>query len=149
MSTQATALKDKITDSILEIERLLSISHQEDDYAKLFKVLGGEIEKFLKSFVFIGSTKNFYGLIKDLAIHGISQPNIDALHNFQTTYNGYKHDPSFSIDILKAKSIFQKAQVSIDDLISKNIGQINQPYSQKSKRIVWFAGWDDYVGGMT
>jgi hypothetical protein len=84
-----------------------------------------------------------------LATHGISQSNIDALHDFRTTYNSYKHDPSFSIDILKAKSVFQKARIAIDDLISRNIGQINQPYSQQSKRIVWFAGWDDYVGGMT
>ncbi|HZG72226.1 MAG TPA: hypothetical protein VEY51_11895, partial [Chondromyces sp.] len=150
MRTKGKALIDKFDDSIKEIDRLLSVSHTEEDYAQLFKVTGGEIEKYLKATIFQTIVnKNFYDLIEDLKPLGVSQQHIDALHLFRNTYNRYKHRPGFSKSILEAKKVFVDAAVAIDNINGKGLGAVNQPYVVKSKRVVWFAGWDDYIGGMT
>lgn len=151
MRTKGESLKDKIVDSISEIERLIGITYTEDNYSKLFKILGGEIEKFLKSVVYQNNAnnKNFFDLINDLSSLGISTDSIDFLQTFRLTYNGYKHNSTFSIEIFEAKYILENISESIDELISKNTGTINQSNYKQTKRMIWFAGWDDYIGGMT
>lgn len=150
MRTKGQALRDKIDDSLTEISRLIPISHLEEDYAKIFKVMGGEMEKFLKSTVFqTGTRKKFFHLIEDLRSLGVQRQHIDALHIFRDTYNGYKHQPNFSTNISDAKIVFENTRDAIDEINAGGFGGVNQPYIQKSKRLVWFAGWDDYVGGMT
>ena len=100
MRTQGQAISTKIQDSIVEIERLIAISHDEEDYAKLIKVLGGEIEKFLKAVVYQGqNNSNFFNLINNLSSLGINSTSIQFLHDFRLAYNGYKHDPAYTIDI--------------------------------------------------
>lgn len=150
MRTKGSALKNKINDSIFEIQRLLGISHQEEDYAILFKIMGGEVEKSLKTTVFQNTLndKNFFELINNLTTLGISQKSIDSLHEFRKTYNGYKHDSTYSIELIDAKVIFENTLKSIEELILQNVGIINHPHIEKSKRLVWFSGWDDYIGGM-
>lgn len=149
MRTQGTAIRNKIDDSIGEIRRLEQISYLEEDYSKLFKIIGGEVEKFLKSTIFQSTAnKNFYTLIDDLISIGISQNSVDALHTFRETYNGYKHQPGFTKSIVEAKQIFEKASSSIEEIIASGVGNVHHHYMQKSKRLVWFAGWDDYIGGM-
>jgi hypothetical protein len=150
MRTKGKAIRDKIDDSISEINRLLTISYSEEDYAKLFKIVGGEIEKFLKSTIFqTNKNLNFFDLIENLKLFTIQQNHIDALHTFRETYNGYKHRPGFSKDINEGKVIFERIGEALDEINSKGIGGVNQSYVEKTKRIVWFAGWDDYIGGMT
>lgn len=150
MRTKGKALRDKIDDSIKEIDRLLTVSYIEEDYAKLFKVIGGEVEKYLKSTVFqITTDKKFHKLIDDLIPMGVSRGCVEALHLFREAYNGYKHQPGFSKVIFEAKDVFLKVGIAIDEINAKGLGAVNLPYVQKSKRVVWFAGWDDYMGGMT
>jgi hypothetical protein len=149
MRTQGQAILNKIKDSIIEIERLIGISHDEEDFAKLIKILGGEIEKFLKSVVFQGqNNSNFIKLINNLLGLGVSSTSIQFLHDFRLSYNGYKHDPSYSQEINLARNLFLNLDIAIDEIINKGLGNVNQIYNRKSKHLVWFAGWDDYIGGL-
>lgn len=148
MRTKGTALLDKLNDSINEINRLISISYVENDYSKIIIELGGEIEKFLKSTVLHLSNKNFNQLIDELINNKIDQTHIDYLHDFRIAYNGYKHEPTYSIDIIQAKNIFINTGKTIEKINLNNLGDVNNSYIKKSKRVVWFAGWDDYIGGM-
>lgn len=149
MRTRIEALTDKIDDSINEINKLISISYTEEDYSEYFKIIGGEVEKFLKSTVYNLPNKNFYELIEQLRNNGLNQNYIVFLHDFRLAYNGYKHNDNYSITILDAKKIFTNLKESIRNIQILNIGNINLPYQNVSKRVVWFAGWDDYIGGMT
>lgn len=149
MRTKGDAILDKINDSILKIENLISISYTEEDYSEIIKSLGGEIEKFLKSTVLNLSNKNFYDLIEKLLNHSISQVSVDSLHDFRLCYNKYKHDSTFSKDIFEVKLILEKLRTSLKEINVNNLGNVNNPYFKKSNRVVWFAGWDDYIGGMT
>lgn len=149
MRTKGEALINKVEDSIAAINRFIGISHIEDDYGEIVKVIGGEIEKFLKSTVLNISNKNFYELIEELKNHWIVQENIDFLHNFRICYNGYKHDPLYTQTIFEVKQQFVDLKIVLEQISALNIGDTAQPYQHISKRIVWFAGWDDYIGGMT
>jgi hypothetical protein len=151
MRSQGQALKDKITDSISEIDRLMSITHTEDQYSNLIKNLGGEIEKFLKSSVFQtpNTTKGINDLINDLSYQGVQHQSLTFLHDFRLKYNKYKHDPTYTSDIFECKSVLSNASIAIEEVIALNLGTTNRPYTQTSKRIVWIAGWDDHLGGMT
>lgn len=149
MRTQGQAISTKVKDSIIEVERLISISHEEEDYAKLIKILGGEIEKFLKTVIYQGqNNSNFYDLINSLSNLGVTSVSIQFLHAFRISYNGYKHNPDYTIDINEARNLFLNLKKAIDEIIQKELGNVNQLYNRKSKHLVWFAGWDDYVGGM-
>ncbi|MEM7424825.1 MAG: hypothetical protein AAF441_01930 [Pseudomonadota bacterium] len=149
MRTQGQAISTKVRDSIIEIERLIAISHDEEDYAKLIKVLGGEIEKFLKAVVYQRlNNSNFYDLINNLSNLGVTSTSIQFLHDFRLSYNGYKHNPEYSIDINAARVLFLNLENSINKLVQKSLGNVNETYNRKSKHLVWFSGWDDYVGGM-
>ena len=149
MRTQGQAISNKVKDSIVEIERLIAISHDEEDYSKLIKVLGGEIEKFLKAVIYQGqNNSNFYELINNLSNLGVTSSSIQFLHDFRLSYNGYKHNPGYSIDINAARKLFLNLEKAIDEIIEKGLGNVNQTYNRKSKHLVWFSGWDDYVGGM-
>ncbi|MDH8702654.1 hypothetical protein M2138_002022 [Dysgonomonadaceae bacterium PH5-43] len=151
MRTKGTALLDKFQSAIKEIERLVLISHNEDDYSDIIKSIGGEVEKFLKSTIFQGTknNKNFNELINELAPLGIPQEKIDFLHTFRKTYNSYKHDANYTSSIESCKEILKNAQLAIDDINNLGIGSVNKPNQVQSKRTVWLAGWDDYIGGMT
>lgn len=151
MRTQGQALKDKIKDSISETERLMGVTHTEDQYSGLIKNLGGEVEKFLKSSVFQtpNTSKGINDLINDLSLQGVSLQSRTFLHDFRLKYNKYKHDPFYSSDIFECKSVLTNTSIAIDEIITLNLGATSQPYIQTTKRIVWIAGWDDYVGGMT
>lgn len=148
MRTKGEALINKVEDSIIKIQSFVSISYSEDDYSEIVKAIGGEIEKFLKSDVLNLSNKNFYDLIEELKNFGVSQIHIDYLHDFRLCYNGYKHNPTYSKTIFEVKNIFENLKSSLEVINSNNIGNVGQPYQNKSKRVVWFAGWDDYIGGM-
>lgn len=149
MRTQGQAISDKIIDSIVEIERLMAISHNEEDYAKLIKVLGGEIEKFLKAVVYQGQNNSIFNdLINGLSNLGVTSTSNQFLHDFRLAYNGFKHNPAYSIDINAARMLFLNLEKAINEIIEKGLGHINQTYNRKSKHLVWFSGWDDYVGGM-
>ncbi|WP_299221240.1 hypothetical protein [uncultured Aquimarina sp.] len=149
MRTQGEAISTKIKDSILEIERLIGISHDEEDFAKLIKILGGEIEKFLKSIVYQGQlNSNFYDLINDLLNLGITIDSVQFLQNFRLAYNGYKHNPSYSINVNSARNLFIELDKGINEIQDKGLGNVNLAYNRKSKHLVWFSGWEDYIGGM-
>lgn len=148
MRTKGEALINKVGDSIVKIQSLISVSYTEDAYSEIVKAIGGEIEKFLKSEVLNLSNKNFYELINELKNFRISQIFIDYLHDFRLCYNGYKHDPTYSKTIFEVKTIFENLKSSLEEISSNNLGSVGQPYQNKSKRVVWFAGWDDYIGGM-
>jgi|SRR5690554_359239 len=148
MRTKVEALIDKIEDSVIKIQSLISVSYTEEDYSEIVKGIGGEIEKFLKSDVLNISNKNFYELIEELKNFGINQIHIDYLHDFRLCYNGYKHDPTYSKTIFEVKIIFENLKSALQEINTNNIGNVRHPYQNKSKRIVWFAGWDDYIGGM-
>jgi hypothetical protein len=151
MRTKGQALEDKLTDSISQIENLMGISHIEDDYSVLVKSVGGEIEKFLKSTIFSGTQNNndFFTLINNLSSVGLPQQDRDCLHAFRCKYNSYKHNPNYSSDIIDCKLVFENARRVIKNLIALGVGDVNQPYQQSTKRMVWLAGWDDYIGGLT
>ena len=149
MRTKGEAIIGKVNDSILNIVNLLSISYTEEDYSEIVKSLGGEIEKFIKSTVLNLPNKNFNELIEELINHSISQDSIDSLHDFRQCYNKYKHEPNYSKDIFQIKSILEKLKDSLVEINGKALGNVNNPYFKKSNRVVWFAGWDDYIGGMT
>lgn len=129
----------------------MGISHTEDDYSILIKNIGGEIEKFLKAVVFIGlqDNNNFYDLINSLSSLGLPHQEIDFLHSFRQMYNSYKHNPDYSSGIIDCKTVLENTIKSIRCLNALGTGNVNQPYQQSAKRIVWLAGWDDYIGGMT
>lgn len=148
MRTKGEALTDKIEDSIIKINNTISNSYTEDSYSEIVKILGGEIEKFLKKDVLNVVNKNFYELIEELNNLHINPTHISNLHNFRLCYNGYKHDPNYSKTIFEVKEIFEKLKLSLEEITNNNLGTVNLPYQSKSKRIVWFAGWDDYIGGM-
>jgi len=148
MRTKGQALINKVEDSIVKIQSLISISYIQEDYAEIVKAIGGEIEKFLKSDVLNLPNKIFFNLIEELKNFGISQTYIDYLHDFRLCYNGYKHDSGYSKTIFEVKIIFENLKSSLEQIISNNLGNVGEPYQNKSKRIVWFAGWDDYIGGM-
>jgi len=148
MRTKAEALIDKVEDSIIKIQTLLSISYREDTYSEIVKAIGGEIEKFLKSDVLNLSNKNFNALIDELKNFNVSDDKIDFLHDFRLCYNGYKHEPNYSKTIFQVKTILENLKCSLEEIKLNNIGSISQPYQNNSKRVVWFAGWDDYIGGM-
>ncbi|MVM38733.1 hypothetical protein GO730_16225 [Spirosoma sp. HMF3257] len=148
MRTRGEALINKVEDSIIKTQSLISISYTEDSYSETIKALGGEIEKFLKSDVLNLSNKSFYELIEELKNFGLSPIHIDYLHDFRLCYNGYKHALNFSKTIFEVKTILEKLKSSLEEINSNNWGNVGQPYQNKSKRIVWFAGWDDYIGGI-
>jgi len=148
MRTKGEAFINKVEDSINKIQSLLSISHTEDSYSEVVKAIGGEIEKFLKSDVLGLSNKNFNDLIEELKSFGINQTQIDSLHAFRLCYNGYKHDPNYTKTIFEVKTIIEKLKSSLEEIYNCNLGNVRLPYQNKSKRVVWFSGWDDYIGGM-
>lgn len=151
MRSNGTALLEKFNITLKEILRLISISHNEEDYSSQTKILGGEIEKFLKDSVYLGvkNNQNFMSLIDDLNAIGIEQNHIESLHSFRIYYNNYKHNPSFTSDILECKKIVESTIAAIVRILATGIGKINQPYIKSSKRIIWLAAWDDYLGGMS
>jgi len=149
MRSKGKALIDKIETSLSFIQTLIETSFNEEDYSKIVTSLGGEVEKFIKSTVLNVNSGNFYNLIEELINHGITQTSIDKLHEFRQCYNGYKHDPSYTKTILEVTVIQKNLKLSIDEILSKNLGDVGQTYNNKSKRVVWFAAWDDYIGGMT
>lgn len=149
MRSKGKALSDKIDTSLSFIQKLIETSFTEEDYSKIVTSLGGEIEKFLKSTVLIISSGNFFNLIEELINQGVSQTSIDKLHEFRQCYNGYKHDPSYTKTIFEVSKIQKNLKLSVEEILNKNLGDVSQPYINKSKRVVWFAAWDDYIGGMT
>lgn len=148
MRTKGEALINKVEDSVIKIQSLISISYTEDEYSEIVKAIGGEIEKFLKSEILFITNKNFYNLIEELKNHGIIQDYIDYLHDFRLCYNGYKHDPNYTSTIFEVKELFENLKLSLNQLIVNKLGNVSQPYNNRSKRVVWFSGWDDFIGGM-
>jgi hypothetical protein len=148
MRTKGEALINKVEDCIIKTQSLICISYTEDTYSELVKAIGGEIEKFIKSDILNLSNKIFYDLIEELKNFGITQIHIDYLHDFRLCYNGYKHDPNYSKTIFEVKTIFENLKSSLEEINTNNLGNVGLPYQNKSKRVVWFAGWDYYIGGM-
>ena len=149
MRTKGDALVNKIEDSITKINSLISISYMENDYSEMVIAIGGDLEKFLKGTVLNIANKKFYDLIEELKNHGIAQSYVDFLHDFRLCYNGYKHNPIYTRTIFEVKTYFINIKGAVNEIIANSIGLVSQPYQSRSKRTVWFAGWDDYVGGMT
>jgi hypothetical protein len=95
------------------------------------------------------NNRNFYQLINELSNHRITQASIDFFHDLRNLYNSLKHDPNFTTYILNCINVLKNSLKSLNEIELQNIGNIHGIYSQQKSRIVWIAGWDDYIGGMT
>jgi gas vesicle protein len=151
MRTKIQAIKQKHEDSIKDLQKILGLSHSQDDFSGFVKGIGGEVEKFLKEGVYNNTlnNRNFYQLINELSNHRITQASIDFFHDLRNLYNSLKHDPNFTTYILNCINVLKNSLKSLNEIELQNIGNIHGIYSQQKSRIVWIAGWDDYIGGMT
>lgn len=151
MRTKVQAILQKHERAISDLQKLQGISHSQDDFSRYIKDIGGEVEKFLKDGVFSNNlnNRNFNQLINELSNRGISSQSVQHLHDLRDLYNRLKHEPSFKTDITNGIETLNKSFEALKEIKSQNLGSINDPYIQARSRIVWFAGWDDYIGGMT
>ncbi len=151
MRTRIQSIIQKHNDSIKDLQRIMGISHTQDEFSGFIKGLGGEVEKFLKESVYHNTRNhdNFMALIDNLTQYQVNTTSIQFLHDLRLLYNKLKHEPLFSTTILICIETLQKSLIVMQEIELINMGAINDPYSQTESRIVWLAGWDDYIGGMT
>lgn len=134
-----------------EAVALAGRDHSPEDYKAFLKDVGASVEVFLKDHVYAGAHNrwNFQRLINSLEPLGASADSRDALHALRLAYNKAKHDPNYDAPISPITNVLTDAQQALEEIAALGLGTTGQPARVVSRRLLWFAAWDHYIGGDT
>lgn len=88
-------------------------------------------------------------LIDGLEVLGVAAPHREALHALRIAYNEAKHNPMYEAPIQPVIDILINTKAGVGEIARLRLGDSDQPANAVTRRLLWFAAWDHYVGGDT
>ncbi len=151
MATYLEHLLQKLDSATIEVQELSRKDYTFDDINSIVVSCGSELEIFLKLAAFPSKNQrhNFVQFINELLTVGVSQMDIDILHELRLAYNTSKHDPMHEPELLKVKNLVNNVINSISKLTTLSLGRITEQVAIRHRRVLWFFAWDHYIGGDT
>ena len=151
MATYLENLFQKENSFTSEFRQLSRKDYTSDDIKKIVVDCGSELEIFLKLAAFPSKNQrhNFVQFIDELHTVGVSQPDIDVLHELRLAYNASKHDPTHEPMLLEVEDLVKRVRNSLAKLTTLSFGRITEQVAIRHRRILWFFAWDHYIGGDT
>jgi len=151
LATYIEHLLHKVDLVITKVQELSRKDYTSDDIKDIIVDCGSELEIFLKLAAFPSKNQrhNFVQFIDELLTVGVSQSDIDILHELRLAYNESKHNPSYEPRLLEVSELIKRIRSSLSILNTLSFGRINEQVVIRYRRMLWFFAWDHYVGGDT
>lgn len=151
MATYLEHLLQKLDSASTELRELNRKDYTSGDIKNIVVGCGAELEIFLKlaAFPLKNQRHKFVQFIDELLSVGISQTDIDVLHELRLTYNASKHDPAHVPQLLEVENVVKHVRNSLAKLTTLSFGRITEQVAIRHRRILWIFAWDHYIGGDT
>jgi hypothetical protein len=151
MATYLEHLLQKFDSATLEVRELSRNDYTFNDVKNIVVICSSELEIFLKLAAFPSQNQryNFVQFIDELLTVGVSQIDIDTLHELRLAYNALKHNPMYEPQLLEVENLIKRVKSSLMKLITFSFGRISEQVAIRHRRILWFFAWDHFIGGDT
>lgn len=151
MATYLEYLLQKLDWSTTKVRELCRKDYTSADIKNIVVDCGSELEIFLKLAAFPSKNQhhNFVQFINELLMVGISQTDIDVLHELRLAYNVSKHDPTHEPKLLEVESLLKRVRSTLAKLTILSFGRIAEQVAIRHRRVLWIFAWDHYIGGDT
>jgi hypothetical protein len=125
--------------------------HTPDEFKSLLTRLGSAVEVFLKDHIYLGAHQrwNFERLIDGLEPMGVPAQERGFLNKLRLAYNDAKHEPTYDAPVQAVIAILTNSVDALGLIAGLNLGDSGQPSNKGTRRLLWFAAWDHYIGGDT
>lgn len=151
MATYLEHLLQKFETAINKAQELTRMDYTVDDVKNTVIGCGSDLEIFLKLAAFPAKNQHhtFEQFIDELNTVGVSQSDIDVLHELRKAYNASKHNPVYDPKLLKAEDLIRRVRNSLAKLTTFSFGRIAEQALIRHRRVLWVFAWDHYIGGDT
>lgn len=152
MRTNIDLILDSVHQAYAEAVALSGEDHTPQQFADFLKNVGSEVEVFLKEHIYGGSRNrdDFVKLINGLAACGLGSQFVTDLHSLRKGYNSAKHDPAYAPAIGDVLSLLKATDAVLREIQTLALGTTANPAPKmQTKRVLWIAAWDHFIGGDT
>lgn len=150
MASYAENLLSGIERARAQALRLSAGNHSGRDMEKLIEDIGADLELFLKTAVYGGSSRRGIAqCISELARFGVGQADIDALDRLRLAYNRAKHQPGTTLTFNEADELLEDAAAALVALRAARVANVNAAEPVQSVRQFWLIAGDHITSGET